>query len=368
MTDTDTPTTDTPTTGTPTTGTPTTGTPTTDTPTAAPLDLLAIGETMVMVTPSHGGGLTTDNTFVLRPGGAESNVAALMARLGHTTAWAGAVGADPFGELITGTLRGQGVDVGLVRRDAVRPTAVYFKHPTDEGTQVFYYRTGSAATAMHTGDIAAWRTRPARLTHLSGITAAISGQSLDLVRHLVRDRPLGPAPLSFDVNHRPVLWGPGRGPAELLDLARRSDIVFVGRDEAQALWGTSDARSVRDLLPEPAHLVVKDAAVEAVAFTPDGLFRAPARKVEVVDAVGAGDAFAAGWLSGLLDGRDQETRLRLGHYAASQVLMSSSDHADLPPAHQAVALLENGPPHTGTSSVPPIEGQAIRVADRSARH
>ncbi|MFE3142564.1 sugar kinase [Streptomyces scopuliridis] len=339
-----------------------------DTHTTAPLDLLAIGETMVMVTPRDGGGLSADNTFVLRPGGAESNVAALMARLGHTTAWAGAVGADPFGDLITDALRAQGVDVGLVRRDALRPTAVYFKHPTDRGTQVFYYRTGSAATAMHTGDIAAWRARPARVTHLSGITAAISGQSLDLVRHLVRDRPLGPAPLSFDVNHRPVLWGPGRGAAELLDLARRSDIVFVGRDEAQGLWGTSDARSVRDLLPEPAHLVVKDAAVEAVAFTPEGVFRAPARTVEVVDAVGAGDAFAAGWLSGLLDGRDQETRLRLGHYAASQVLQSPSDHADLPPAHQAVALLENGPPHTGTPSVPPTEGQANRVADRSARH
>ncbi|MFJ2171952.1 sugar kinase [Streptomyces sp. NPDC087851] len=306
----------------------------------APLDLLAIGETMVMVTPRHGGGLSADNTFVLRPGGAESNVAALMARLGHATAWAGAVGTDPFGDLITDTLRAQGVDVGLVRRDALRPTAVYFKHPTAEGTQVFYYRTGSAATAMHTGDITAWRARPARVTHLSGITAALSGQSLDLVRHLVSDRPLGPGTLSFDVNHRPVLWGAGRGAAELLDLARRSDIVFVGRDEAQALWGTSDASSVRALLPEPAHLIVKDAAVEAVAFTPEGVFRAPARTVEVVDAVGAGDAFAAGWLSGLLDGRDQETRLRLGHYAAAQVLLSPSDHAELPPAHQVVALLE----------------------------
>ncbi|AXG81506.1 sugar kinase [Streptomyces paludis] len=338
------------------------------TPRTSPVDVLAIGETMVMVTPRYGGGISADNTFVLRPGGAESNVAALMARLGHTTAWAGAVGDDPFGDLITDALRDQGVDVTLVRRDPRRPTAVYFKHPTADGTEVYYYRTGSAASATHPGDLPAWRTRPARVTHLSGITAALSAPSLALVRRLVADRALGPSTVSFDVNHRPVLWGPGGGAAELLDLARHADIVFTGRDEAQALWGTADARAIRALIPEPAHLIVKDAAVEAVAFTPDGEFRAPARKVEVVDAVGAGDAFAAGWLSGLLDGRDQDTRLRLGHYAASQVLRSPSDHADLPLARHAVELLENGPPHTGTPPVPPIEGQATHVADRRARH
>ncbi|MER6005729.1 sugar kinase [Nonomuraea sp. NPDC051941] len=307
-----------------------------------PADVLAIGETMVMVTPTAGGRLDADSAFILRPGGAESNVAALLARLGHATAWASAVGRDPLGDLVLDALRGHGVDVDLVRRDDERPTAVYFKDPTASGTRVYYYRRGSAASAMTVAEVAGWAARPSRITHISGITAAISPQCLELTRHIVFDRPLGPATVSFDVNHRPSLWKDGDAPAVLLELAQRADIVFVGRDEAAALWGTSDAESVRRLIDRPPYLIVKDAAIEAVAFTPEGVHRAPSTPVEVLDAVGAGDAFAAGWLSGFLDGRDELTRLRLGHYAASRVLTSPADMADLPPAGEIVSLLGQG--------------------------
>ncbi|GAA2448222.1 sugar kinase [Actinomadura vinacea] len=324
-----------------------------------PVDLLVIGETMVMVTPEHGGRLEAAATFRLSPGGAESNVAALMARLGHTTAWAGAVGDDPLGDVIVESLRSLGVDVGLVRRDGRRPTAVYFKDPAPSGTSVYYYRRGSAASAMSTADLTAWRSRPHRLTHITGITAALSEQCRELTRRVVHERPLRPALLSFDVNHRPALWN-GDAAEELHALAQHSDIVFVGRDEAETLWGTSDARSVRALIDRPAHLIVKDAAEEAVSFTPSGVHRAPARRVEVVDVVGAGDAFAAGWLSGLLDGRDEVTRLRLGHYAASRVLGSPSDLADLPPASEIADLLEDASP-------PPAEGVVTHVPDRRPR-
>ncbi|MEK8170079.1 PfkB family carbohydrate kinase [Streptomyces sp. M19] len=149
------------------------------------------------------------------------------------------------------------VGLGLVRRDRQRPTAVYFKDPTASGTKVYYYRSGSAAAALSVADVPAWRARRPAVTHVSGVTAALSASTWELTRHVVRDRPLGPSLVSFDVNHRPSLWDTGRGPAELLDLARHSDVVFVGRDEAQTLWGTSDAESVRDLLDGPAHVVVR---------------------------------------------------------------------------------------------------------------
>jgi 2-dehydro-3-deoxygluconokinase len=310
-----------------------------------PADVLAIGETMVMVTPTAGGRLDADSSFILRPGGAEANVAALLAQLGHTTAWAGAVGRDPLGDLVVDSLRARGVDVGLVHRDDERPTAVYFKDPTASGTSVYYYRSGSAASAMTAADVAGWAARPVRVTHISGITAAISPQCLELTRHVVFDRPLRPSVVSFDVNHRPRLWNGADAASVLLELARRADIVFVGRDEAAALWGTTDAESVRELLDGPTYLIVKDAAIEAVGFTPTGVHRAPSLPVKVLDAVGAGDAFAAGWLSGFLDGRDEVTRLRLGHYAASRVLMSPADLADLPPADEVVSLLAEGGRH-----------------------
>ncbi|MFC3996707.1 sugar kinase [Nocardiopsis sediminis] len=306
------------------------------------VDLLAIGETMVMVTPRDGGRLTAGADYALSPGGAESNVAALMAQLGHSTAWASAVGDDPLGDIVVGSLRGHGVDVGLVRRDPHRPTAVYFKDPAPSGTSVHYYRSGSAASALGRDDLAEWRSRPAAVVHVSGITAALSEQCRDLLRHIVFDRPLGGL-VSFDVNRRPALWGPDGGADELLALARRSDIVFVGRDEAEALWGTSDAESVRDLIDAPRYLVVKDADIEAVAFTPEGTVRAASRRVDVVDPVGAGDAFAAGWLSGLVDDRPESMRLRMGHYVASRVLMSPSDFAELPPAGRVAEIVETGP-------------------------
>ncbi|NIH78877.1 sugar kinase [Amycolatopsis viridis] len=298
------------------------------------MDVLAVGETMVVVTPEAGGRLASGSRYLLRPGGAESNVAALLARLGHKAAWASALGADPLGDLVLDDLGRHGVDVSLVRRDGQRPTAVYFKDPTPAGTRVYYYRGGSAASAISLADIAHWSAQPARLVHVSGITAALSEQTREATRALVRGSGL----VSFDVNHRPQLWH-GDAPEVLLDLAQDSDIVFVGRDEAEALWGTTDAESVRALLDRPRYLVVKDAAIEAVSFTPTGVHRVPSAEVDVVDVVGAGDAFAAGWLSGFLDDRDETTRLRLGHYAAARVLESPSDFADLPPATEIVAGL-----------------------------
>lgn len=313
-------------------------------------DALTIGETMVMVTPQEGGRLDADSTFVLRPGGAESNVAALLAELGHPTHWAGALGTDRLGELVTTVLAGHGVDTSLVRRDPQRPTAVYFKDPTPHGTEVVYYRTDSAAAGMSTADLAAWTRLSPRVVHLSGILPALSPGCAELARHIVFDRPWGDTPVSFDVNYRTVLWqraGDGhRDPGEraahtLLDLAQRSDIVFVGRDEAAALWGTTDAESVRALVDRPDHLIVKDAAIEAVAFVGTSTVRVPSRRIHVVDPVGAGDAFAAGWLSGWLHGRHETLRLRLGHHVAAQVLASASDLATLPPAGKVIALLED---------------------------
>ncbi|MEW2570616.1 sugar kinase [Streptomyces sp. NPDC047070] len=313
-------------------------------------DALTVGETMVMVTPRDGGRLDAESSFALRPGGAESNVAALLAELGHTTHWAGAVGADRLGDIVIGGLTDHGVDTSLVRRDTARPTAVYFKDPTPNGTEVAYYRTGSAATALSTTDLAAWTALDPRVVHLSGVLPVLSPSCADLARHIVFDRPWADAPVSFDVNHRSVLWqraADGRtDPAEraahtLLDLAQHSDIVFVGRDEAASLWGTTDAESVRALIDKPQYLIVKDAAVEAVSFTGTVTTRVPSRKVHVVDAVGAGDAFAAGWLSGWLHDQQEALCLKLGHYVAAQVLASASDVAPLPAAPCVIATLED---------------------------
>lgn len=316
-------------------------------------DVLCIGETMMMVTPDAGHALAFDSTFSLHAGGAESNVASLMATLGHRAAWASRLGADPFGAMILQSLRDARVDVSLVQSVMGGRTGVYFKDPKPSGTSVHYYRSDSAAAQMTPANLGTWANARAGILHLSGITSALSPGCRDLVRALVNERPIARSLLSFDVNYRPSLWSTADAAPELLSLAQASDIVFVGLDEAEALWGVPTAEDVRRLIDRPAHLVVKDGAREAVSFQGNEVVRVAAPRVDVVEVVGAGDAFAAGWLSGILSGEDATRRLRLGHLVASRVLGSTTDSGHLPGAGEIAELIardtlnwDTASPHT----------------------
>ncbi|MEU9211851.1 PfkB family carbohydrate kinase [Streptomyces sp. NPDC048415] len=127
--------------------------------------------------------------------------------------------------------------------------------------------------------------------------------------------------MSFDVSHRPALWPDVSAATVSRDLADRADIVFVGLDEAQRLWGQDlKAADVRELLGCPRVLVVKDNAYAASAFSDEGVCTVPALRTTVVEPVGAGDAFAAGFLAGPLRGLDVVRALRLGHITAISAL------------------------------------------------
>ncbi|MFI5924755.1 sugar kinase [Micromonospora sp. NPDC051543] len=297
-----------------------------------PAEVVTVGETMVMLCPPAGEPLEHAERVTVSVGGAESNVAGYLARLGHRATWVGRVGDDPFGRLVVRHVADTGVDVDLVAVDPAAPTGLYAKDPGPTATAVHYYRAGSAASRMDGDTLADPRLAGARVLHLSGITPALSASCRALVERAVTDRPLPGALVSFDVNHRARLWPAERAAPVLRDLADRSDLVFVGQDEAYALWGTSDAAAVRRLLPGPQAVVVKDGAVCAtVLFRDAGPVVVPAPRVSVVEPVGAGDAFAAGYLAGLLRDLDPTRRLRLGHLVAAQALGSTGDDAPLPP-------------------------------------
>src|SRR5690606_14555569 len=171
----------------------------------------------------------------------------------------------------------------------------------------------------------------ARVAHFSGITAALSPSCLQLTRHAILERVLAPAIISFDINFRQALWSRAVAAPILAELADASDIVFVGLDEAALLWGCETAAEVRATLPNAGSVVVKNDAHGAESFGLTGQAFTPAPQVHVVEPVGAGDAFAAGYISGLLRDFDEEQRLRLGHLVAAQALSVTSDHAPVPP-------------------------------------
>ncbi|MEV1318939.1 sugar kinase [Micromonospora arborensis] len=297
-----------------------------------PVEVAAVGETMVVLCPAPGEPLEHAERVAVSVGGAESNVAGYLARLGHRAAWVSRVGDDPFGRAVVRHVAAAGVRVDQVSVDPGAPTGMYVKDPGPDGTAVHYYRAGSAASRMDPGTLAAPGLAGARVLHLSGITPALSASCRALVEHAVTNRPLVGALVSFDINHRARLWPAEQAAPVLRDLADRCDLVFVGQDEAETLWGSADPMAVRQLLPGPETVVVKDGAVGATALCRDAepIF-VPAPRVTVVEPVGAGDAFAAGYLAGLLRGLDPVRRLRLGHLVAAQALTSSGDNAPVPP-------------------------------------
>jgi 2-dehydro-3-deoxygluconokinase len=331
---------------------------------------VCLGEAMIMLAGESGAPLEDVETFRRSVGGAECNVAGGLAALDIPTGWISRLGADGFGRHVLRDLAARGVDVGAVEDDPTRPTGLYVKHTINGRTRMHYYRSGSAAAAMDADflDRPAVRDRlvGAELVHTTGITAAISASAARLLDRLAALRDTLGFTLSVDLNWRPALWR-DTDPASLWRLLRAADVVLIGADEAMLFAGTSDPDQLRELLGPRSTLVLKSDAQVALALPPDGRrTEVPALKVDVVEPVGAGDAFAAGYLAGMLHGLPMDQRLRLGHLSAAAVLAAPDDHAKPPDLAIRQALLncsdddwagtQVGP--TGVSS-PALVGGAV---------
>lgn len=302
-----------------------------------------------MVSPTVPAGLSQAELFTVTAGGAESNVARHLAAMGFDTHWLSRLGDDALGDRILASLSESGVAVGSVTRDPINPTGVYFKDPRPDGRgAVSYYRSGSAASQMSPSDFDRWPFAGARWVHTTGITAALSASCDALVERIVESAASLHYGVSIDINYRPALWWTRElAAARCLQLGRKCQVVLVGLDEAQELWGISTAADVADLFSTVPTVVVKDGANEAIEIlqTPAGsrtTHRVPAHKVEVVEAIGAGDAFAAGYLAGYLRGDSPEARLAAGHRLAAWTLGSLQDHRPMPAASTQPAAFTQG--------------------------
>ncbi|MDX6280244.1 MAG: 2-dehydro-3-deoxygluconokinase [Kribbellaceae bacterium] len=305
---------------------------------------VCLGEAMIMLAAETGAPLEDVETFRRSVGGAECNVAGGLAALGIPTGWISRLGADGFGRHVLRDLESRGVEVGGVEDDPTRPTGLYVKHTINGRTRMHYYRSGSAAAAMDADflDRPAVRNRlvGAELVHTTGITAAISTTAAELLDRLAALRDSLGFTLSVDLNWRPALWR-DTDPAPLWRLLRAADVVLIGADEAALFTGTGDADQLRELFGPGATIVVKSDAHVALALEPGGRrTEVPALTVDVIEPVGAGDAFAAGYLAGTLQGLPMEQRLRLGHLSAAAVLAVPDDHATPPDARVRQALLD----------------------------
>ncbi|WP_436387806.1 sugar kinase [Amycolatopsis sp. MEPSY49] len=295
---------------------------------------------MALFVPAEPGPPDEVKRWLRTIGGAESNVACNLPTLGVRSGWVSAVGDDPFGRAMLREVASHGVDVSACVVDPTRPTGLYVKESGAGGSPVRYYRAGSAASAMDPSLLDRLDLDGVRVLHLSGITPALSESCLALVRALL-EMPRGDRLISFDVNLRPALWT-GRDPRLLAELAGQADIVLTGDDEAQHVWGTGDPAELRALLPRPRTLVVKHGERGATLVEGEPLF-APALSVDVVEPVGAGDAFAAGFLAATLRGAEPLARLRQGHLQAAVTLLTHDDVGVPLPRPVVDSLLQAGP-------------------------
>jgi 2-dehydro-3-deoxygluconokinase len=273
-------------------------------------DVLTLGETMVLLNPAESGPMKYLTEFRKQLGGAESNVAIGLARLDHDVGWFSALGDDPHGEYIRSFVRGEGVDISTVRSDPERPTGLMFKERAALGeTSVYYYRHGSAASAMTPEDLPREHLAEANYLHLTGITPALSESCHETIEKAVEIAAENDVRITFDPNVRRKLWESAeRMRSVLTDLIAASDVVFPGTDEGALLFDTTDPTEIAErCLTLGAEVVIVTRGEEGAYVASEGgvAESIPPYEIErVVDPIGAGDGFVAGFLAGRLDGLD----------------------------------------------------------------
>ncbi|MET8008100.1 sugar kinase [Nonomuraea glycinis] len=308
------------------------------------IDVATFGETMAALRAD--GPVRLGGAMRLSAGGAESTVAIGLARLGHRSRWTGLVGDDETGELVLRTLRAEGVDVAHARTDLRGPTGLMLlEQRIGDLTRVIYHRAGSAASFLSPEDVLPALDPLPKILHVTGITPALGPGPAAAVRAAVECG----ARVCLDVNYRSRLWGREQAAQTLRPLVPYLAVVVASDDEldllAPASATTEEDRVAALLAAGVAEVVVKRGSAGASAYTAEETAHRPARPVRVADVVGAGDAFVAGYLSGLLDGLDLTGRLDRATATGAFAVASSGDWEGLP-TRRELALLDSMPGST----------------------
>jgi 2-dehydro-3-deoxygluconokinase len=297
-----------------------------------PVEVVTLGETMALLSAPGIGLLRHATSLNISCGGAESNLAIGVARLGHHVAWVGRTGADEFGALVRRSIAAEGVDCRVIV-DPAGPTGLMVKaRRTPTVTQVNYYRSGSAGSRLAPDDVDPAVLAAARVVHLTGITPALSASARAATRFAVTTARDAGVMVSVAVNYRRALWSPEAAAVELTDLVGLADIVFASEAEAAMLVPGGSAEDLAAGLAAlgPRQVLVTRGADGACAVIDGLLLTADAVPVVAIDPVGAGDAFAAGYLSGLLDGEPPAARLERAILAGAFAVTVPGDWEGLP--------------------------------------
>ena len=293
-------------------------------------DLTTLGETMLRLSVPAGQRLEEAQQLAVQPGGSESNVCAALAALGRRCGWVSRLPDNPLGHLIVRRLRAAGIDTSAVVLTQEGRVGTYYAEfaVSPRSTQVVYDRADSAVSHMSVAEVNWDYLLDTRLLHLTGITPALSESCMVLVAETVRRARRVGVTVSFDVNYRRKLSSPSRAAEVLKPLLAEVDLLICGEEDARELFGLEgDSRQVLtrlQALTSARQLVLTQGEKGASAVDNGTYLHESAIPAEVLDRFGAGDAFAAGVLDGILD-RSLAQGLRRGVILAALTISQRGD-------------------------------------------
>lgn len=309
-------------------------------------EVVTMGETMALMRADGAGPLQHTTSLGLGMGGAETNFAIALRRLGTSVAWVGRVGFDSLGAKVLRELAAERVET-VAFEDPEAPTGLMIKERrTAETQKVWYYRAGSAGSRLAPADVPEDHIQHARLLHVTGITPGLSATAAAAVDHAIELARKHGTIVSFDLNYRAALWSPEAAGEAFRALIRKADLVFAGDDEAALAVGPDQnphELAARIAAMGPSQVVIKLGAQGCVALIDGEKYLQPAVPVRALDTVGAGDGFVAGYVAELLAGLRAADRLRTAVQVGAFACLVPGDWEGMP-LRSELGLLEASEP------------------------
>ena len=307
-------------------------------------EIITAGETMAVMSPREQGPLRYVSDYKLRMAGAESNVAVGICKMGHTAGWISRLGEDEMGAFVLNATRGEGVDCQNVIIDKAHRTGLMLKEMGNGETKVYYYRENSAASHLCPADLDETYLATAKIIHLTGITPVLSKSCEETCIAMAEFANKNNMMLSFDPNIRKKLWKERDYRPLMKELLYKADIALLGKDEAEQILGISDPEEIVGILREKGvkYIAVKDGGNGAWVANQDTMeFMAP-YPCRPVDPIGAGDAFNAGFLCGILEGKPLAECGRMAAIAGALATETPGDIEGYPSRKQLEMKMQSG--------------------------
>ena len=311
-------------------------------------ELISFGETMMVFSPESPGPLKYKQHYGCNAAGAETNTLIGVQKLGHSAGWISRLGNDAPGEFVLNRIRAEGVNTDRVEFDSCHRTGIMLKQLCSHGeTSVFYYREDSAFSHVSLTEADYHFLSGAKLFHFTGITPVLRENCKRELHKLLSFCRAQKIPISFDPNIRFKLWKNKDYRDLMIHYISFSDYVMLGAKEAAIIWGEapfdSYAEKIWSLAPSLSFLAIKNGAKGACVYDKTDMHFIKPYPCTPVDPVGAGDAFNAGFLSGILEGQDLKTCGKIAAICGALATETTGDIEGLPDRKELMHHLTSSP-------------------------